>query len=45
MQVFPCNYCEIFKNIYFEKYLPTTASIVFGVSRYIGNNGNQTNIL
>ena len=26
MQVFSCEYCEIFKNIYFEEHLPTTAS-------------------
>ena len=26
-QVFSCEYCEIFKNTYFEKHLRTTASI------------------
>ena len=25
-QVFYCEYCEIFKNAYFEKYLQTAAS-------------------
>ena len=25
-QVFFCEYCEIFKNVYFGEYLPTTAS-------------------
>ena len=25
--MFFCEYCEIFKNIYFEKHLPTTASV------------------
>ena len=25
--VFFCEYCEIFKNIYFEKHLRTTASV------------------
>ena len=26
-QVFFCEYCEIFKNTYFEKHLRTTASV------------------
>ena len=26
VQVFSCDWCEIFKNIYFEKYLRTAAS-------------------
>ena len=27
IQVFFCEYCEIFKNTYFEKHLRTTASV------------------
>ena len=30
-QVFSCEYCEIFKNIYFEKHLRTAASELNGV--------------
>ena len=26
-QVFFCEYCEIFKNIYFQEYQPTTAEL------------------
>ena len=26
LKVFPCEYCEIFKNTYFEKHLRTAAS-------------------
>ena len=26
LQVFPCEYCKIFKNIYFEEHLQTAAS-------------------
>ena len=27
IRVFSCEYCEIFKNTYFEEYLPTAASV------------------
>ena len=27
MPMFSCKICEIFKNIYFEEYLPTDASL------------------
>ena len=27
MQVFSCEYCELFKNTYYEKHLQTTASV------------------
>ena len=33
MQVFPCEYCEIFKNIFCEKHLPTPASAAFFTER------------
>ena len=29
MQVFSCEYCEIFKNAYFEEHLQTAASTFF----------------
>ena len=31
-QVFPCEFCEIFKNTYFEEHLRTAASVCY-VSR------------
>ena len=30
-QVFPCEYCEIFKKTYFEEHLPTAASVQFNI--------------
>ena len=35
-QVFSCEYCEIFKNTYFEKHLPTDASGLFLYSSNCG---------
>ena len=32
-QVFLCKYCEIFKKIYFEEHLRTTASVLNGFFR------------
>ena len=31
-QVFYCEFCETFKNTYFEKYLRTTTSVFFIIS-------------
>ena len=37
-QVFPCEYCEIFKNTYFEEHLRTAAFVLKdcqqGISHY-----------
>ena len=33
-QVFPCEYCQIFKNTYFEKHLQTTASADSKVTKF-----------
>ena len=33
-QVFPCEFCEIFKNTCFEKHLRTTASDYFEISQW-----------
>ena len=33
-QVFSCEYCEIFKNTYFEKHLQTTASVDSKVTKF-----------
>ena len=36
-QVFSCEYCEIFKNTYFEKHLQTTASVDSKATKFQGS--------
>ena len=33
--MFPCKYCEIFKNIFFEKHVRTSASVHFKIQIHI----------
>ena len=34
-QMFPCEYCGIFKNIHFEKHLQTAASHLINIAKII----------